>query len=398
MPLYFDNAATTPLHPKALAAMLPYLAEDFANPSSMYTPARAARKAIDEARLTVADTLGTKPEEIFFTGSGTEAANWAIKGVLEANSKKGKHIITTAAEHHAVLYTCKHLEKQGYEVTYLPVDAEGLITPEAVQAAIRPDTVFASVILANNEVGAIQPMAAIGAITRQAGIILHTDAVQAVGHIPVDVNALQVDILSLSAHKFGGPKGIGAQYIRKGTRITPLLYGGAQERGRRAGTENVAGIVGLAAALAASVEEMASEVPRVSALRDRLIHEILTRIPYTQLNGPAISDKNCQDNRLPGNVNISFSFIEGESLLLHLDMMGCQASTGSACSSGALEPSHVLMAMGISHELANGAIRFSLGRGNVDKDVDALMDMLEKSVARLRELSPLYDDFLKTGR
>jgi len=387
MPLYFDNAATTPLHPKALAALLPYLSDNYANPSSVYTPARAARKAIDEARFNVANAIGAKPEEIFFTGGGTEAVNWAIKGVLEARRQKGRHIVTTKVEHHAGLYTCKHLEKQGYEITYLPVDAEGFVSPEAVKTAIRPDTVLVSVIMANNEVGTIQPIAAIGEITRSAGVILHTDAVQAAGHIPIDVNALQVDILSISAHKFSGPKGVGAQYIKKGTGIAPLLNGGAQERGRRAGTENVAGIVGLATALSVSLEEMSQEQLRVSALRDRLITEILTRIPHTRLNGP-------RDNRLPGNVNISFSFIEGESLLLHLDMLGCQASTGSACSSGALEPSHVLVAMGLSHEMANGAIRFSLGRENTEEDVDGLMIILEKSVARLRELSPLFDDFL----
>ncbi|MCL2405955.1 MAG: IscS subfamily cysteine desulfurase [Defluviitaleaceae bacterium] len=388
MPLYFDNAASTPLHASALAAMMPYLSDNYTNPSSIYTPARAARKAIDEARVTVASTINAKPEEIYFTGSGTEAINWAIRGVLEAQAQKGRHVVTTAAEHHATLYTCKHLEKLGYEITYLPVDAEGYVAPEAVSAAIRNDTVLVSIIMANNEVGTIQPMAAIGEITRKAGITLHTDAVQAVGHIQVDVEALQVDILSLSAHKFYGPKGVGAQYIKKGTRIAPLLIGGAQERGRRAGTENVAGIVGLAAALSVSAAEMAGEELRISALRDMLINEILARIPHTRLNGP-------RTNRLPGNVNVSFSFIEGESLLLHLDMLGCQASTGSACSSGALAPSHVLTAMGLSHELANGAIRFSLGRDNTAQDIDNLMVMLEKSVARLRELSPLYDDFCK---
>ena len=386
MPLYFDNAATSPLHPAALAAMLPFLEGDYANPSSMYAPARQARKAVDNARQIVAGTLNAKPEEIFFTSSGTEGANWAIKGVVESGSTKGRHIVTTVAEHHAVLYACRHMENLGYEVTYLPVDGEGLVSPQAVQAAIRPDTVLVSIILANNEIGAIQPLPAIGEITRQAGVVLHTDAVQAVGHIPVDVEDLKVDILSLSAHKFSGPKGVGAQYIRKGTKISPILHGGAQERGRRAGTENVAGIVGLATALKASAGDR--DKGYIYRLRDRLISEILANIPHTRLNGPV-------DNRLPGNVNVSFSFIEGESLLLHLDMLGCQASTGSACSSGALEPSHVLMAMGLSHELANGAIRFSLGRDNTDEDIDRLMDILPKSVARLRELSPLYDDFMK---
>ena len=386
MPLYFDYAATTPLHPKALAAMMPFLEADFANPSSVYAPARLARKAIDEARLVVAGAVNARPEEIFFTGSGTEASNWAIKGILEG--QKGRHVITTAAEHHATLYTCRHLEKLGYDITYLPVEVEGFVSPEAVKAAIRPDTALVSVIFANNEVGTIQPMAAIGEITREAGVALHTDAVQAVGHIPIDVDALQIDVLSLSAHKFYGPKGIGAQYIRKGTRMAPLLHGGAQERGRRAGTENVAGIVGLAAALTVATGEMADEFTRLSGLRDRLINEILTTIPHTRLNGP-------RNNRLPGNVNVTFDFIEGESLLLHLDMLGCQASTGSACSSGALEPSYVLTAMGLSHEEANGAIRFSLGRDNTADDIDKLMEILPKSVARLRELSPLYDDYIK---
>jgi len=386
--MYFDHAATTPMHPKALEAMMPFLSEGFANPSSVYSPAREARKAIDTARQRVASLIGAKPEEIFFTSSGTEADNWAIKGVLEAQSKKGRHIITTQAEHHAVIYTCKHLEKLGYDITYLEVDQDGRVSPKAVEAAIRSDTVLVSIILANNEVGTIQPMAQIGEITQKAGTTLHTDAVQALGHIPVDVNALKVDILSLSAHKFSGPKGIGAQFIRKGTPIAPLLNGGAQERGRRAGTENVAGIVGLAAALEAAHEEMPKEQPRITTLRDSLINKILTTIPHTKLNGP-------RDNRLPGNVNISFKFIEGESLLLHLDMQGCQASTGSACSSGALEPSHVLTAMGVSHEMANGTIRFSLGRGTTPQDIETLMSILTKSVTRLRELSPLYDDFLK---
>ena len=384
--MYFDYAATTPLHPKALEAMMPFLTGNFANPSSAYTPAREARKAIDKARQIVAEAIGAKPDEIYFTSSGTEADNWAIKGALEG--KNARHIITSAIEHHAVLYTCKYLEKQGFDITYLPVDEDGFVSPSDLEAAIRPDTVFASIIMANNEVGTIQPLVEIGEITRKAGVILHTDAVQAVGHIPVDVNGLNIDALSLSAHKFYGPKGVGAQYIRKGTPIAPMLQGGAQERGRRAGTENVAGIVGLAAALEASLEEQPQEQPRLTALRDRLIDEILSSIPHARLNG-------ARHNRLPGNVNISFAFIEGESLLLHLDMQGCQASTGSACSSGALEPSHVLTAMGISHELTNGAIRFSLGRDTTDDDVSKLVPMLSKSVGRLRELSPLYDDFLK---
>jgi len=389
MSLYFDYAATTPLNPKALAAMMPFLTDNFANSSSVYAPAREARKAVDMARQTVANCLGAdRPDEIFFTSTGTEADNWAIMGVLEAQAKKGRHIITTEVEHHAVYYTCRHLAKQGYDVTFLPVDGQGFVSPQAVEAAIRPDTVLVTVILANNEVGTIQPLAAIGEITKKAGVVLHTDAVQAVGHIPVDVNALGVDILTLSAHKFYGPKGIAAQYVRKGTPILAMLHGGAQERGRRAGTENVAGIVGLATALELSCKEIPSEMPRLTALRDKLIHKVETNIPHAVLNGP-------RENRLPGNISFSFRFIEGESLLLHLDMLGCQASTGSACSSGALEPSHVLTAMGVSHEMANGTIRFTLGMGTTADDIEKLMTILTGAVERLRALSPLYDDFLK---
>lgn len=388
--LYLDCAATTPLHPKALEAMLPFLQENFHNPSSVYAPARVVRAAIDEARKSVADALGALPDEIFFTGSGTEADNWALYGTLAAAPEK-RHIITTVVEHHAILYACRALEKRGYDVTYLPVDAEGRLSPDCLKDAMRSDTAVVSVIMANNEVGTLQPLQEISQITRAHGVPLHTDAVQAVGHIPVDVNALGVDLLALSAHKFYGPNGIGALYIRKGTRLSPLLYGGAQERGRRAGTENVAGIAGMAAALSVCVQEMPAEQQRITALRDRLISLITQRIPHVKLNGHPV-------NRLPGNVNISFRFIEGESLLLHLDMQGCCASTGSACSSGALEPSHVLMAMGLSHGLANGAIRFSLGRGNTEADLDRLMEMLEPSVSRLRAMSPLYDDFLKKER
>lgn len=389
MPLYFDHAATTPLHPKALEAMLPFLGVNFANPSSIYSPAREARKAIDAARQTVAKAINANTDEIYFTSSGTEADNWAIKGVLEAESKKGRHIITCEAEHHAVYYACKHLAKQGYDITFLPVDRDGFVSPADLEKAIRSDTVLVTIHFANNEVGTIQPMAAIGEITRKAGVTFHTDAVQAVGHIPVDVKALNIDILSMSAHKFYGPKGIGAQYIRKGTPIAPLFIGGAQERGRRAGTENVPGMVGLAAAIDIAVKEIPTEQPRITALRDMLITKILDSIPHVTLNG-------AREDRLPGNVSVSLRFIEGESLLLHLDMQGCQASTGSACSSGALEPSHVLIAMGASHEMANGTIRFTLGRDTTEDDINKLMSMLTPSVERLRALSPLYDDYLKS--
>ena len=387
--IYLDNAATTPLHPKAKAAMLPYLTEIFANPSSVYTPARQVRKTIDEARQITAQAISANAAEVYFTASGTESDNWAIQGVLGAAGSKGKHIITSAVEHPGIFHLCEYLQTSGHDVTFLPVDDQGFVNPQAVEDAIRPDTCLVSVMLASNEVGTIQPIAEISKITRRHGILLHTDAVQAVGHMPVHVDELGVDLLTLSAHKFYGPKGIGALYVRKGTTIAPLFYGGMQERGRRAGTENVIGIVGMAAALQAAIEEMPAEQKRLTALRDKLINGIQSTIPHTKLNGAT------GDRRLAGNVNISFRFIEGESLLLHLDMQGCYASTGSACSSGSLDPSHVLMAMGLTHELANGAIRFSLGRENTEKDIDNLLAILQPTVQKLRDLSPLYDDFMK---
>jgi len=390
-PLYFDNAATTAIHPKALEAMLPYLGDSFANPSSVYSPAREVRGAIDEARKKIATAISAMPEEIFFTSSGTESNNWAIKSVVEVATSlgKGKHIITTSVEHHATFHVCEYLAAQGCEVTYLPVNSEGFISPSTLEAAIRPDTCLITIILANNEIGTILPVAEFSAIAKNHKIPIHTDAIQAVGHIPVNVDDLGVNLLSLSAHKFNGPKGVGVLYIRKGTRITPMTHGGAQERNRRAGTENVAGIIGMAVALEIAIKNLPTETTRIINMRDKLINEILTTIPHTKLNGAAGA------NRLPGNVNISFRFIEGEALLLHLDMQNCCASTGSACSSGALEPSHVLMAMGISHEMANGALRFSLGRENTEDEIDKLMQILRKSVERLREMSPLYDDFKK---
>lgn len=386
--IYLDNAATTPLHPKAVAAMLPYLNETFANPSSVYSPARQVRKAIDDARHTIAAAIGANASEIFFTASGTESDNWAIKGVLESPKAKGKHIITSSIEHPAVHSLCEYLQSRGYDVTFLPVDDAGFVNPQDVENAIRPETCLVSVMLANNEVGTIEPVAAISKITKKHGVLLHTDAVQALGHMPVNVNDLGVDLLTFSAHKFYGPKGIGGLYVKKGTPMATLLYGGAQERGQRAGTENVIGIVGMAAALQAALEEMPAEEKRLTALRDKLIEGIRTTIPYTKLNGPT------GDKRLSGNVNISFRFIEGESLLLHLDMQDIYASTGSACSSGSLEPSQVLMSMGLTHELANGAIRFSLGRQNTEADINKLLAVLQTTVKKLRDLSPLYDDFI----
>lgn len=388
--IYLDNAATTPLHPSAREAMLPYLSEVFANPSSMYTTAREVRKSIDNARQITASAINADPSEIFFTAGGTEADNWALLGVAEAKGNEGGHIITSTIEHPGIQQMCEHLKSRGFEITTVEVDHTGKINPAHIKREIRPNTCLVSIMLANNEVGTIQPLAEIAKITQAHKIPLHTDAVQAVGHIPVDVKSLGVDILSLSAHKFYGPKGAGALYVRKGVAIAPMLFGGAQERNRRAGTENVMGIVGLAAALAATQKELQAEQSRLTSMRDALIQEIQSNIPYTKLNGATGKD------RLPGNINISFRFIEGESLLLHLDMHGIYASTGSACSSGALEPSHVLMSMGLDHEHANGAIRFTLGRENSKEDITALMKVLTPTVEKLRSMSPLYDDFSKS--
>lgn len=385
--LYFDNAATTSLHPNALEAMMPYLTENYANPSSVYRPAQKVRKAIDDSREIIANIIGANADEIFFTAGGTEADNWAIKGTIEAVENKG-HIITSSIEHHGIFHVCEHLIKQGVNVTYVPVNESGFVSPKDIEHAITKDTCLVSIMLANNEIGTIQPISEISKITKEHNIPFHTDAVQAVGHIPVNVDSLGVDMLSISGHKFHGPKGIGALYVRKGTKLSNLFHGGAQERNKRSGTENVAGIVGMATALELIHEEMASENIRLKKLRDKLVNEILTTIPHTTLNGAL-------ENRLPGNANISFRFIEGEALLLHLDMNGCQASTGSACSAISLEPSHVLMAMGLSHELSNGAIRFTLGRDNKESDIDKLLEILRVSVEKIRALSPLYDDFMK---
>jgi cysteine desulfurase len=389
--LYFDNSATTPLRSEALDAMMPYLTESFGNPSGLYSVARTAKKAMEEARRQVAEALNARPEEIFFTGSGTESDNWAIRGVAEAMAHKGKHIITSSIEHHAVLHTCKFLEKHGYSVTYLPVDESGLVSPADVEATIRPDTALVTVMTANNEVGTIEPIAEIGSITRKHKVYFHTDAVQAGGHIPLDVAALNADMMTLSAHKFYGPRGVGVLDVKSGTPIKPLLHGGAQERNRRAGTENVAGIVGTAEALRLAVKELDGESKRVTALRDKLIKSLQERIPNTKLNGHPVK-------RLPGNVNMSFAFIEGESLLMLLDMQGCSASTGSACSSGSLDPSHVLLSMGDPQDLANSALRFTLGRHTTEEHVDALIKLLPPIVGKLRAMSPLYDDYVNAQK
>lgn len=385
--IYFDHAATTPVKPEVLEEMMPYLKGKYGNASSIYALGRESKKAIENARDRVALALGAKAEEIFFTGSGTEADNWAIKGVAYANRKKGKHIITSKIEHHAVLNACKFLEKEGFEVTYLPVDNDGLLDAEKVREAIRPDTILVSIMYANNEIGTIQPIAEIGKIAKEKGILFHTDAVQAVGNIKIDVNNINVDLLSLSAHKFYGPKGVGAIYIRRGTKIASFIHGGAQERGRRASTENVAGIVGVGKAIEIATLNMDSYNKKLLELRERTINEVLSKIPHVRLNGH-------REKRLPGNANFSFEFIEGESLLLLLDMKGIAASSGSACTSGSLDPSHVLMAIGLPHEIAHGSLRLTFGEDNTHEDIDYLMEVLPGIVERLREMSPLYESTL----
>lgn len=385
--VYADNAATTALSKTALDAMLPYLTEQYGNPSSIYKYGRDGKKAIDNARQKIAQAIGALPEEIYFTGGGSESDNWAIKSAAEAKKKKGKHIISTAIEHHAVLHTLKYMEKQGYEVSYLAVDKYGQISLDELKKAIREDTVLITVMAANNEIGTILPIAEIGAIAKEAGVLFHTDAVQAVGHIPVNVREMNADLLSLAAHKFGGPKGIGALFIRKGLRLPPLIHGGGQERGIRAGTENVAGIVGMAAALEEAVMHLDENRTKVSALRDRLIEGLL-KLPYTRLTGDP-------KNRLPGTASFVFECVEGESMVLLLDNNGICASSGSACSSGSLDPSHVLLSIGLPHEIAHGSLRLSLNGTNTDEDVDYLLSVIPEVITKLRNMSPLWEDKLK---
>ena len=382
--IYLDNSATTPLKKEVLDAMLPYLTEHYGNPSSIYKIGQESKAAIENARTQVATALGASIREIFFTSCGTEADNWAIKGIAFAKSKNGKHIITSKIEHHAVLHTLESLEKQGYEVTYLDVDEYGKISLDDLHSAIRPDTILITIMTANNEVGTIQPIAEIGKIAKENKILFHTDAVQAIGSIKIDVHEMNIDLLSLSAHKFGGPKGIGALYVRNNVRPEIFMHGGAQERARRAGTENVASIVGLGKAITLACENIESKTAKISSMRDRLIKEIPEKIPYTKLNGHPT-------DRLPGNVNFSFEFIEGESLLLLLDMNGVAASSGSACTSGSLDPSHVLLAMGLPHEIAHGSLRLSIGEINTDEDIDRVLEVLPPIVQRLRDMSPLYE-------
>lgn len=380
--IYMDHAATTPVRPEVWEAMLPYFSTEFGNPSSVYSWGRSARKALDSARDKVAALLGASASEIVFTSGGSEGANLAIKGVAWADQNKGKHIITSAIEHHAVLDTVLWLETQGFEVTILPVDEYGLVDPAQVEAALRPDTILVSIMHANNEVGTIQPISEIGALVRARGVRFHTDAVQTAGALDLNVDALNVDLLSISAHKFYGPKGVGALYVRKGVRLHPLIHGGGQEKRRRAGTENVAGIVGLAKAFELAQEEREAESARQQKLRDRLIEGLL-QIPHTRVNGSL-------ERRLPNNVSVCFEFIEGESLLLNLDLRGIAASSGSACTSGSLDPSHVLLAMGLSHEIAHGSLRLTLGRENTEADVDFVLQEIPGIVERLRAMSPLY--------
>ena len=382
MKVYMDNAATTKLSPDVLNAMMPYLTDIYGNASSVHAFGREAREGVEHARNQVAAAINASPDEIFFTAGGTESDNMAIKGVAHKYAKKGKHIITTAIEHHAVLHTCEALEKEGYEVTYLPVDEDGLISVEQVRAAMRDDTILVTVMFANNEVGTIEPIAEIGALCRERNVLFHTDAVQAVCHVPIDVKAMNIDLMSISAHKFHGPKGIGALYCRKGIVLEPVIVGGAQERKRRAGTENVAGIVGLGAAIERAHKNMSADMARVSALRDKLTSGILKNIPHVKLNGHPTQ-------RLPQNVNFSIRYIEGESILLMLDINGIAASSGSACTSGSLDPSHVLLAMGIPHEIAHGSLRLTLSDMTTDEEVDYVLETLTKTVKRLRDMSPL---------
>lgn len=381
--IYMDNAATTRITQPVLEAMMPYLTGCYGNPSSVYETGREARKAIEKARQQTAEALGAQPGEIYFTGCGTESDNWALRGAAYARRDKGKHIITSAIEHHAVLHTAQQLEKEGFQVTYLPVDGEGLVDPAELEKAMRPDTTLVSVMMANNEIGTLQPIEELGRIAKAHGALMHTDAVQAIGSVPINLAALPVDLLSLSGHKFHAPKGVGALYIRKGASIGRFMLGGAQERGQRAGTENLASIVGLGAAIQLAAENLPRHNAYLTQLRDAMIDGIMERIPHVRLNGHP-------RKRLPGNVNVSVRYLEGESMLLNLDLRGIAASSGSACTSGSLDPSHVLLAIGLPHEIAHGSLRFSLSEDNTLEEVEQVTAELEKIVARLRAMSPLY--------
>ncbi len=389
--IYLDNAATTRTAPEVVEAMLPYFSEAYGNPSSIYSLAGESKKAIDHARDTIAGVLSARPEEIYFTAGGTESDNWALKAAAEFYGKKGNHIITTKIEHHAILHSCQWLEKQGFEVTYLDVDENGVVKLEELKKAIRPTTILISVMFANNEIGTIQPIREIGEIAHENGILFHTDAVQAFGQLPIHVDDFHIDMLSASGHKLNGPKGIGFLYIRKGVKIRSFIHGGAQERKRRAGTENVPGIVGLGKAVERAAETMEERTEKERELRDYLIKRVLSEIPYTRLNGH-------RNLRLPNNANFSFQFIEGESLLIMLDMEGICASSGSACTSGSLDPSHVLLAIGLPHEIAHGSLRLTLNEEITKEDLDFVVETLKNIVERLRSMSPLYEDFIKKAQ
>ena len=389
--IYLDNAATTKTAPEVVDAMLPYFSEYYGNASTIYSLGAESKKAMDHARQTIADSLGAKPEEIYFTAGGSESDNWALKATAEAYASKGKHIITTKIEHHAILHTCEYLEKRGFEITYLNVDRDGLISLDELKAAIRPDTILISVMFANNEIGTIEPIAEIGEIAKEHGVLFHTDAVQAYAQVPINVDEMHIDMLSASGHKLNGPKGIGFLYIRKGVKIRSFVHGGAQERSRRAGTENIPGIVGLGAAVERALRIMDSKTQREIELRDYLIGRLENEIPHCWLNGH-------RTKRLPNNINFSFLFIEGESMLIMLDMKGICASSGSACTSGSLDPSHVLLAIGLKHEEAHGSLRLTLSEDSTKEEMDIVAEEVKKIVQRLRDMSPLYEDFLKSPK
>ena len=387
--IYLDNAATTRTAPEVVEAMLPYFSEHYGNPSSIYALAGESREGTDRARAQIAAVLNAEAKDIYFTAGGTEADNWALKAAFEAYRDKGNHIITTKIEHHAILHTCEYLEKQrGAKITYLDVDENGVVKLEDLEAAITPETILISVMFANNEIGTIQPIREIGAIAREHGILFHTDAVQAFGQVPIDVKEMGIDMLSSSAHKINGPKGIGFLYIRKGLKLRSFIHGGAQERKRRAGTENVPGIVGYGAAAKRAAETMKERAEKEISLRDHMIRRILAEVPYSRLNGHP-------EKRFPNNVNVCFRFVEGESLLILLDMAGICASSGSACTSGSLDPSHVLLAIGLPHEIAHGSLRLTLGEETTLEEVDYTVDKIKEIVERMRSMSPLYEDFIK---
>ena len=389
--IYMDNAATTQVYPEVFDAMKPYFTEFYGNPSSIYSFAGNSKKAVEDARKTIADFLGARTEEIYFTGGGSESDNWALKATADAYANKGKHIITSKIEHHAILHTCEYLEKKGFEVTYLDVDENGFVNPADVEKAIRPDTILVSIMTANNEISTIEPIAEIGKIAKDHGVLFHTDAVQAFGHIPMNVDEMNIDMLSASGHKINGPKGIGIMYIRKGVKIGSFVHGGAQERQRRAGTHNVPGIVGIGKAVELARDNMKERMEYETKLRDHLISRVMEEIPYAKLNGDKVK-------RLPNNVNVCFRFIEGESMLILLDQNGVCGSSGSACTSGSLDPSHVLLAIGLPHEIAHGSLRLTLSEKNTMEEVDFTVDKLKGIIERLRSMSPLYEDFVKNNK